>query len=61
MPDCLSIVKTRRFEPSTSIFDSLGFSTPITTPSLHLMPTAVPLFSTALAAYSIWKTRPSGE
>jgi hypothetical protein len=29
--------------------------------SKPLLQTAYPLFSTALAAYSTWKTRPSGE
>jgi hypothetical protein len=51
----------RRLEPATIILESFCFSTPITTPSLHRMPIEVPEFSTALAAYSIWKTRPSGE
>lgn len=61
MPLCLSTCMMRRFDPSTIILDSLGFSTAITIPSLHRMPTAVLLPSTALAAYSTWKTRPSGE
>jgi hypothetical protein len=61
MPDCLSTCMMRRLEPSTIIFESLGFSTAITTPSLHRMPTAVLLLSTAFVAYSTWKTRPSGE
>ena len=61
MPECLSTVKTLRFEPSTIIFDSFCFSTPSATPSLHRIPTAVPDPSTALLAYSTWKTRPSGE
>lgn len=47
-----------------SFFSSLLvtiFSNASTTPSLHLMPTAVPPFSTAFVAYSTWKLRPSGE
>ena len=55
------MLKMRRLDPSTIILESLGFSTAIATPSLHRMPTAVLLPSTALAAYSTWKTRPSGE
>ena len=61
IPVCLSTVKMRRFDPSTISFESFCFSTPITTPSTHLMPMAVPELSTALVAYSTWKTRPSGE
>jgi hypothetical protein len=38
----------------------LTFSTATTTPSLHLIPIAVPLFSTAFCAYSTWNIRPSG-
>ena len=60
-PECLSMFIMRRFDPSTSIFESFGFSTHIATPSLQRMATAVLLPSTALAAYSTWKTRPSGE
>jgi hypothetical protein len=37
------------------------FSTAITIPSQQRMPIAVPLFSTALVAYSSWKILPSGE
>ena len=61
MPECLSTCMMRRLEPSTIILESFGFSTAITTPSLHRIPTAVLLLSTAFAAYSTWKTRPSGE
>ena len=61
MPVWRSTVRIRRFDPSTSIFESFGFSTPITTPSLQRMPTAVDELSTAFCAYSTWKTRPSGE
>ena len=61
MPECLSTVMMRRLVPSTSILESFGFSTHMTTPSLHRIPTAVLLMSTALVAYSTWKTRPSGE
>eukprot|EP00966_Prymnesium_polylepis_P119542 2762912-Prymnesium_polylepis.1 len=61
MPECLSTLRILRLEPSTSILERIGFSIPIATPSLHRMPTAVLLLSTALTAYSTWKTRPSGE
>ena len=59
-PACADTVATRRLLDGRSIFDSMTFSTPRTTPSLHFMPTTVPAFSTALVAYSTWKMRPSG-
>lgn len=51
-PTCLSIPKVRLFDPDTSILDTCGFSTTKTIPSLHFIPIAVPLDSTAFAAYS---------
>ena len=49
------------FFPGTKSFEVINFSTPKTTPSLHLSPTEVAPFSTALTAYSTWKFLPSGE
>lgn len=60
-PAFLSTVAIRLF---ASFFSSLlvtSFSRARTTPSLHLIPMAVPPFSTAFTAYSTWKLRPSGE
>lgn len=51
----------RRPDPGTSIFAMTSFSTPKITPSLQRTPTAVPLASMALLAYSTWYRRPSGE
>lgn len=39
----------------------MTFSTAKIQPSLPRSPMAVPLISEAFAAYSIWKTLPSGE
>lgn len=58
---CLSIVAIRLFAPGFNSLLVIIFSTASTTPSLHLIPIDVPPFSTALAAYSTWKFRPSGE
>ena len=60
MPAAADMVWIRSLEPGTSSLESRSFSTPMTTPSLHFMPTTVPAFSTALVAYSTWKMRPSG-
>jgi len=47
-----STVAIRLFAPVLSSLLVMSFSNASTTPSLHLMPIAVPPFSTALAAYS---------
>lgn len=51
----------RRLVPGSYSFDVTSFSTASTMPSLPRRATTVPEFSTALFAYSTWKTRPSGE
>lgn len=61
MPMFRSTVAILLFAPALSSLLVTSFSSASTTPSLHLMPTAVPPFSTALTAYSTWKLRPSGE
>lgn len=61
MPMLRSTVAMRLFAPGLSSLLVVNFSSANTTPSLQRMPTAVPPFSTALAAYSTWKLRPSGE
>lgn len=47
-----STVAIRLFAPAFKSLLVMIFSTARTTPSLHLMPIAVPPFSTALTAYS---------
>lgn len=61
MPMLRSTVAILLFASFFRSLDVMSFSSASTTPSLHLMPTAVPPFSTALTAYSTWKLRPSGE
>lgn len=61
MPMFLSTVCIRLLAPGLSSLLVVSFSSASTTPSLQRMPTAVPPFSTAFAAYSTWKLRPSGE
>jgi hypothetical protein len=51
-PIFLSTVAIRLFAPGFSSLLVTSFSSASTTPSLHLMPIAVPPFSTALSAYS---------
>lgn len=51
-PMFLSIVDIRLFASFLSSLLLTSFSSASTTPSLHLMPMAVPPFSTALTAYS---------
>lgn len=58
---CLSMLKIRLLAPGSYNLDVTSFSTAKTTPSFPLRPITVPEFSTALAAYSTWNTRPSGE
>jgi hypothetical protein len=55
MPMFLSTVAILLFAPALSSLLVTSFSRASTTPSLHLMPTAVPPFSTALTAYSTWR------
>jgi len=52
MPIFLSTVAILLFAPAFNNLLLTSFSRARTTPSLHLMPTAVPPFSTALTAYS---------
>lgn len=52
MPMCRSTVAILLFAPGFRSLLVTSFSTARTTPSLHLIPIAVPPFSTALAAYS---------
>lgn len=61
MPIFSSTVMMRLFASFFNSLDVTSFSNARTTPSLHLMPTDVPPFSTAFTAYSTWKLRPSGE
>jgi hypothetical protein len=56
-----SMVKMRRPESGSWSLLVMTFSTAKMQPSLPRKPIAVPLISAAFAAYSIWKTRPSGE
>jgi len=51
-PTCLSTVAIRLFASFFSSLLDTSFSNAKTTPSLHLMPIAVPPFSTAFTAYS---------
>jgi hypothetical protein len=53
-PMCLSTVAILLFALGLSSLLVTSFSNAMTTPSLHLMPTAVPPFSTALTAYSTY-------
>ena len=52
MPMFLSTVAILLFAPGLSNLLVMSFSRASTTPSLHLIPTAVPPFSTAFTAYS---------
>ena len=52
----LSTVAILLFAPAFSSLLVTSFSSARTTPSLHLIPTAVPPFSTALTAYSTWES-----
>ena len=61
MPTCSSTWNILLFAPGSYSFDVTSFSTANTTPSFPRRPITVPEFSTALAAYSTWNTRPSGE
>jgi hypothetical protein len=54
MPMFRSTVAILLFAPALSSLLVTSFSSASTTPSLHLIPTAVPPFSTALTAYSTW-------
>jgi hypothetical protein len=53
-PMFLSTVAILLFAPDLSSLLVTSFSKAMTTPSLHLMPTAVPPFSTAFTAYSTY-------
>jgi hypothetical protein len=53
-PMFLSTVAILLLAPALRSLLVTSFSRAMTTPSLHLMPTAVPPFSTALTAYSTY-------